>query len=124
MNGRNGVSGRGSPPSVIGGAAPSEFHGARSTVESERGLDRGNGAKMSAVVSGSRARSTWLTGTAGLLILVAAFVMMVCAAPRAHAVRPGPVTRDQLASWVWVAPQTSGSFAGAGDRGPVPHILP
>jgi len=40
---------------------------------------------MTAVVSESRSKSTWLTGSAGLLILVAAFVMMVCAAPaRAH----------------------------------------
>lgn len=78
---------------------------------------------MSAVVSGSRARSTWLTGTAGLLMLVAAFVMMVCAAPRAHAARPGSVTRDQLASWVWVAPHTSGSFISTG-RGPVYHVVP
>ena len=40
---------------------------------------------MTAVVSQSRSKSTWLTGSAGLLILVAAFVMMVCAAPsKAH----------------------------------------
>ena len=79
---------------------------------------------MSAVISGPRARSTWLTGAAGLLMLVAAFVMMVIAAPGAHAVRPGSVTRDQLASWVWVAPHTSGSLTTAGDRGPVPHLVP
>jgi hypothetical protein len=78
---------------------------------------------MSAVVSESRARSTWLTGAAGLLILVAAFVMMVCAVPRAHAVRPGSVTRDQLASWVWVAPHAGGSSVSV-DRGPVRHVIP
>jgi hypothetical protein len=36
---------------------------------------------MTAVVSRSRAKSTWLTGAAGLLILAAAFTMMICAAP-------------------------------------------
>lgn len=63
---------------------------------------------MSAVVSESRAKSTWLTGTAGLLVLAAAFVMMVIAAPRAHAPRhetvTSHVTRDQLTSWVWATP--------------------
>ncbi len=38
---------------------------------------------MTAVVSGKRARATWLTGASGLLILVAAFVMMVAAPPSA-----------------------------------------
>jgi hypothetical protein len=56
---------------------------------------------MTAIVSSSRARSTWLTGAAGLLMLAAAVVMMVCAAPRIHAVRHQSVTHDQLASWVW-----------------------
>jgi hypothetical protein len=37
---------------------------------------------MTAVVTRSRSTSTLLTGAAGLLILAAAFVMMVCAAPR------------------------------------------
>jgi hypothetical protein len=59
---------------------------------------------MTAVVSESRARSTWLTGTAGLLVLVAAFVMMICAAPRVHAMRHESVTRDRLTSWVWATP--------------------
>ena len=62
--------------------------------------------KMTAIVSSSRARSTWLTGAAGLLMLVAAFVMMVCAAPRIHAVRPESPTRDRLASWVWTTAWT------------------
>ncbi len=57
---------------------------------------------MGAVVSAQRARSTWLTGAAGLLLLVTAVVMMACAAPRVHAARPGYVPGDQLASWVWV----------------------
>jgi hypothetical protein len=63
---------------------------------------------MSAVVSESRAKSTWLTGTVGLLVLAAAFAMMVIAAPRTHAARhetvTSHVTRDQLTSWVWTTP--------------------
>ncbi len=55
-----------------------------------------------AVVSGQQARSTWLTGAAGLLLLVTAVVMMACAAPRAHVAWPGYVPRDQLASWVFL----------------------
>jgi len=65
---------------------------------------------MSAVVSGSRARSTWLTGAAGLLMLAAAVVMMVMAAPKVHAVRHESVTGDRLASWVWVTPAGNGEF--------------
>ena len=57
---------------------------------------------MNAVVNGARSRSTVLTGAAGLLLLVAAVLMMVCAAPRIHAVRHGSVTYEKLASWVWV----------------------
>jgi hypothetical protein len=62
--------------------------------------------KMTAIVSSSRARSTWLTGAAGLLMLAAALVMMVCAAPRIQAIRHESVTRGQLASWVWTIPNT------------------
>jgi hypothetical protein len=36
---------------------------------------------MTAVVSGERAKATWLTGSAGLLILGGAVVMMGVAAP-------------------------------------------
>lgn len=36
---------------------------------------------MTAAVSKERAKATWLTGLAGLLILTAALVMMACAAP-------------------------------------------
>jgi hypothetical protein len=60
---------------------------------------------MSTVVSAERAKATWLTGAAGLLILVTALVMMACAAPaRPHAwPRPALVSRsvpgDRLASW-------------------------
>ncbi|MBV9094763.1 MAG: hypothetical protein JO132_12955 [Streptosporangiaceae bacterium] len=62
---------------------------------------------MSAIVSGERARATWLTGAAGLLLITAAFVMMVVAAPsRAalHAHGPG-TTRfapAELTAQVWV----------------------
>jgi len=62
---------------------------------------------MTAIVSNSRARSTWFTGAAGLLMLAAAVVMMICAAPRIHAVRHESPTRDQLASWVWTIPWTT-----------------
>jgi len=80
---------------------------------------------MSAVVSGSRARSTWLTGTAGLLMLAAAFVMMVVAAPRVHAARHVTQPGDRLASWVWttpdhwVTPASSNQFARIG-QAPIP----
>ena len=57
---------------------------------------------MNAIVTGARSRSTVLTGMAGLLLLVSAAVMMVCAAPRIHAVRHGSVTHEQLVSRVWV----------------------
>ena len=43
---------------------------------------------MTAVVSPEHARATWLTGVAGLFILVAAFVMMACAAPSLASPRP------------------------------------
>jgi hypothetical protein len=43
---------------------------------------------MTAVVSPERAKVTWLTGVAGLLILAAAFVMMACAAPSLASPRP------------------------------------
>ena len=56
---------------------------------------------MNAIVTGARSRSTVLTGAAGLLLLMTAVVMMVCAAPRIHAARHGPVVHEQLSSWVW-----------------------
>jgi hypothetical protein len=59
---------------------------------------------MNAVVNGARSRSTVLTAAAGLLLLVTAVVMMVCAAPRIHATRHGLVGREQLSSWVRVTP--------------------
>lgn len=47
---------------------------------------------MTAVVSRSRWKSTWLTGAAGLLLLSAALVMMVCAAPKVRAPLPASTT--------------------------------
>ena len=56
---------------------------------------------MTAVVSRERAKATWLTGAAGLLMLAAAFVMMVAAAP-AHVhhrpYAPAKPTAAQLAT--------------------------
>jgi hypothetical protein len=82
---------------------------------------------MNAIVSGARSRSTVLTGAAGLLLLVTAVLMMVCAAPRIHQVRPASVTGDRLASWVWVTrdhwlPLTPGALSGGTrtDLAPVP----
>jgi hypothetical protein len=73
---------------------------------------------MAAVVSESRAKSTWLTGAAGLMVLAVAIVMMVLAAPQTHQAPrhdtvtshvthdvTSRVTRDQLTSWVWATPQ-------------------
>jgi len=82
---------------------------------------------MNAVVNGARSRSTVLTAAAGLLLLVTAVVMMVCAAPRIHAARPGPVVHEQLSSWVWathdhwmqVTPGSVGDLTRA-HRAPVP----
>lgn len=90
-------------------------------MESNGDLIGETGQKMSAVVSGSRARSTWLTGAAGLLMLAAAVVMMVMAAPKVHAVRHESVTGDRLASWVWVTPAGNGEFTRAG-RAPAPNV--
>ncbi len=82
---------------------------------------------MDAIVNGARSRSTVLTGAAGLLLLVTAVLMMVCAAPRIHQVRPASVTGDRLASWVWVTrdhwlPLTPGAVFGRTrpDLAPVP----
>jgi hypothetical protein len=83
------------------------------TVDGESNGDTGR--IMNAVVNGARSRSTLLTGAAGLLLLMTAVVMMVCAAPRIHGVQATSAQGrlaathgrlaprgDQLASWVWV----------------------
>ena len=82
---------------------------------------------MNAIVNGARSKSTVLTAAAGMLLLVTAVVMMVCAAPRLHAARPGSVVHDQLSSWVWVTRShltevTPGTVSGlvSGTRSPVP----
>lgn len=55
---------------------------------------------MTAVISRSRSTSTWLTGAAGLLLLAAAFVMMICAGPRVrpplHTGASRPVTESVI----------------------------
>jgi hypothetical protein len=82
---------------------------------------------MNAIANGARSRSTLLTGAAGLLLLLTAVVMMVIAAPQVHQARPGPVTQDRLASWVWVTrdhwmPVTPGTMPELTktDRAPMP----
>jgi hypothetical protein len=79
---------------------------------------------MNAIVNGARSKSTVLTAAAGMLLLVTAVVMMVCAAPRIHAARPGWVVHDQLSSWVWVTrghpAQVTPGAVGDLTRTPVP----
>lgn len=73
---------------------------------------------MTAVVSRERAKATWLTGVAGLVILAAAFVMMACAAPslarpRSHGAmtQPASVSASSLITGSW-----SASWAGRAVR--------
>jgi hypothetical protein len=47
---------------------------------------------MTAMVSRERAKATWLSGVAGLVILAVAFVMMACAAPSLAHPRPHGAT--------------------------------
>jgi hypothetical protein len=58
---------------------------------------------MTTVASRSRLKSTWLTGVAGLLLLSAAFVMMICAAPKAssplHGGTTPAATQSALSAW-------------------------
>ncbi|HMD23305.1 MAG TPA: hypothetical protein VKH61_04335 [Streptosporangiaceae bacterium] len=86
---------------------------------------------MNAIMNGARSKSTLLTGAAGLLLLMTAVVMMVVAAPQIHPARPGSVTHDRLASWVWVTrdhwmPLTpgSGSELTRTDLAQVPQAVP
>ena len=80
---------------------------------------------MNAIMNGARARSTLLTGAAGLLLLMTAVVMMVIAAPRVHQVRPGSVTHDRLASWVWVTrDHWIRVTPGTGSEPPRTHLAP
>ena len=73
---------------------------------------------MNAIVSGARSRSTVLTGAAGLLLLVTAVADDGLRRPRMHAARHGSVPHQQLASWVWVSPDSHGPR----DAGPVVRI--
>ena len=121
-----GVSGGGNPPSDIRGQHHRNLEARPLTWRTDGELN-GDGAEMDAIVSGARSRSTVLTGAAGLLLLVTAVLMMVCAAPRIHQVRPASVTDDRLASWVWVTrdhwlPLTPGAVSGRTrtDRAPMP----
>ncbi|MGH3149656.1 MAG: hypothetical protein ACRDOB_02855 [Streptosporangiaceae bacterium] len=57
--------------------------------------------EMNAAVRGPRSMPTWLTGTAGLLVLVLALVMMVLAAPTGaspagHAAQQDPAQQPAL----------------------------
>ena len=76
---------------------------------------------MTAVVCRERARATWLSGVAGLVILAAAFVMMACAAPslahpRPHGatVQPASVPTASLITVSWSA--RGAGRAGQGRR--------
>ena len=70
---------------------------------------------MTAVVSRERAKATWLTGVAGLVILAAAFVMMACAAPSLAHPRPHQATA-QSASVSASSPITGSWSAGQAAR--------
>ncbi len=76
---------------------------------------------MTAVVSGTRARSARRTGVAGMLMLGGAVAMMVVAAPaqtnpRPHGAAVHPVTQSVLISSSWPAagPQRSASARSHG----------
>jgi hypothetical protein len=51
---------------------------------------------MTGFISGERTKVTWLTGAAGLLIIAAAFVMMVMAAPAQAHSRPHAATQTTM----------------------------
>jgi len=69
---------------------------------------------MAAVVSRDRARATWLTGLAGVVILAVAFVMMACAAPSLAHPRPHWATAPSTSvstSWLITRGSASGQAA-------------
>jgi hypothetical protein len=81
---------------------------------------------MTAVVSRERARATWLTAVAGLVILAAAFAMMACAAPslaspRSHGAMTRPVINTANVS---TSSLITGSWSagGAGRPGQGPRV--
>jgi hypothetical protein len=74
----------GNPPTIFGGEHRRIFCRPIPTVKmwGTGSTGKRNGvAEMTAVVSRERARATYLTGIAGLLMLAIAFVMMMVAAP-------------------------------------------
>ena len=79
---------------------------------------------MTAVVSRERAKATWLSGVAGLVILAVAFVMMACAAPslahpRPHeaAAQSASVHTSSLLTGNWSARWTGRAGQAAGRAG-------
>jgi hypothetical protein len=76
---------------------------------------------MTAVVCRERAKATWLTGAAGLVILAVALVMMACAAPslahpRPHGAtaRPGSVYASSLITGAGPRAAQAGRVRAAG----------
>lgn len=76
---------------------------------------------MTAVVSSERAKATWLTGIAGLVVLAVAFVMMACAAPSLTQPRPhGAMTQSASVSSVYTSSLIAASrSARPGGSGPL-----
>jgi hypothetical protein len=69
---------------------------------------------MAAVVSRERAKGTWLTGLAGLVILAVALVMMACAPPSLAHLRPhGPTAQSASVATLSLITQ-DGPASGAG----------
>jgi hypothetical protein len=64
---------------------------------------------MTAVVSRERAKATWLSGVAGLVILAVAFVMMACAAPSLAHPRPHEATAQSAG--VYTSSLITGSWS-------------
>jgi hypothetical protein len=74
---------------------------------------------MTAIVNREHANATWLTGTAGLLILTAAFAMMACAAPSLVHARPHD-TLTQVAR-VYTCPPITRKLFREPEVGRCPH---
>jgi len=67
---------------------------------------------MTAVLSRERAKATWLSGVAGLIILAVAFVMMACAAPSLTHPRPHGATAQSAS--VHTSSLITGSWSARG----------
>jgi len=72
---------------------------------------------MSAIVSQEHARTTWLTGAAGLLLLAAAFIMMAWTRPAPH---PGPASPAAASPAAASPAAASSAAAGSAAASPVP----